>query len=160
VWFILAVSLLIPLIVLANSNKTETKTDYRKIAENIRREFSYSNPEIEPMKMGTPSPSTPEPIKTQSSSFVEREKTKSGPSEWDLMTPKMFIYFKESGNNPNSINESSGACGLGQALPCSKMPCSLGDYACQDNWFTNNYMIPRYGTWENAKTFWLNHGWW
>jgi peptidoglycan hydrolase CwlO-like protein len=27
---------------------------------------------------------------------------------------KLFIYMHESGNNPNSINRSSGACGLGQ----------------------------------------------
>lgn len=72
---------------------------------------------------------------------------------------KMFIYMRESGNNPGAINKSSGACGLGQALPCSKMPCSLSDYACQDNFFTG-YMQNRYGTWENAKAFWLSHHWW
>ena len=71
----------------------------------------------------------------------------------------MFIYMHESGNNPGSVNKSSGACGLGQALPCSKMPCSLSDYACQDNFFTG-YMKARYGTWENAKSFWLAHRWW
>lgn len=72
---------------------------------------------------------------------------------------KAFIYMKESGNNPGAINRSSGACGLGQALPCSKMPCSLSDYACQDNFFTQ-YMQNRYGTWENAQAFWLSHSWW
>lgn len=72
---------------------------------------------------------------------------------------KMFIYAKESGNNPGAVNRSSGACGLGQALPCSKMPCSLSDYACQDNFFTG-YMQSRYGTWENAKAFWISHRWW
>ena len=72
---------------------------------------------------------------------------------------KAFIYMKESGNNPGAINRSSGACGLGQALPCSKMGCSLSDYACQDAWFTN-YMRSRYGTWANAKAFWLAHHWW
>lgn len=77
----------------------------------------------------------------------------------DSSDAKMFIYNKESGNNPNSINRSSGACGLGQALPCSKMGCSLGDYACQDAFFTK-YMQSRYGTWENAKAFWLSHHWW
>lgn len=72
---------------------------------------------------------------------------------------KAFIYAHESGNNPGAINKSSGACGLGQALPCSKMPCSLSDYACQDNFFTA-YMQGRYGTWENAQAFWLSHSWW
>lgn len=94
---------------------------------------------------------TPEPIKT----------TPVAPSApTDNSDAKTFIYLKESGNNPGAVNKSSGACGLGQALPCSKLPCSLSDYACQDNWFTNNYMKPRYGTWDNAKAFWLKKGWW
>ena len=72
---------------------------------------------------------------------------------------KAFIYQKESGNNSYAINQSSGACGLGQALPCSKMGCDLSDYQCQDNWFTN-YCINRYGSWSNAKAFWLQHFYW
>jgi hypothetical protein len=72
---------------------------------------------------------------------------------------KMFIYMHESGNNPGAINASSGACGLGQSLPCSKMGCSLSDYTCQDQWFTS-YMLGRYGSWENARAFWLSHSWW
>lgn len=72
---------------------------------------------------------------------------------------KSFIYQKESGNNPGAINPSSGACGLGQALPCSKLPCSLSDYACQDRWFTN-YAMERYGSWESAYNFWLGNSWW
>lgn len=72
---------------------------------------------------------------------------------------KSFIYQKESGNNPSAINPSSGACGLGQALPCSKMPCSLSDYACQDRFFTN-YALQRYGSWQSAYNFWLGNSWW
>jgi len=72
---------------------------------------------------------------------------------------KAFIYYKESSNNQYAINPSSGACGLGQALPCSKMPCELSDYNCQDIFFTN-YMLARYGSWTNAKAFWLQHSWW
>lgn len=72
---------------------------------------------------------------------------------------KAFIYSHESGNNPGAINSSSGACGLGQALPCSKMPCSLSDYACQDAFFTQ-YIKSRYGTWANARAFWIANQWW
>lgn len=74
-------------------------------------------------------------------------------------TAKAFIYSHESGNTPTAINASSGACGLGQALPCSKMPCSLSDYACQDTFFTN-YMLNRYGSWAAAEAFWQIHHWW
>lgn len=81
---------------------------------------------------------------------------------------KVWIYTHESSNNPNSI-ASNGACGLGQALPCSKLPCAMGDYTCQDTWFTA-YMKDRYGTWVNAKSEWISRatyyngdyhqGWW
>jgi len=72
---------------------------------------------------------------------------------------KAYIYQKESGNNPQAINASSGACGLAQALPCSKMPCTLQDYACQDNYFTS-YMLSRYGSWANAYNFHILHNFW
>lgn len=72
---------------------------------------------------------------------------------------KAFIYSHESGNNPSAINPESGACGLGQALPCSKMGCSLTDYSCQDAYFTT-YMQSRYGSWGNAEGFWIAHHWW
>ncbi len=72
---------------------------------------------------------------------------------------KAYIYQHESGNNPASVNRSSGACGLGQAWPCSKLPCSLSDYVCEDNWFTN-YMLERYGSWEIAYQYWLGHSNW
>jgi hypothetical protein len=71
---------------------------------------------------------------------------------------KAFIYQHESGNNPAAVN-SIGCRGLGQACPGSKLPCSNSDYECQDAWFTN-YMVQRYGTWENARAFWLNNHWW
>lgn len=72
---------------------------------------------------------------------------------------KSCIYFHESGNRTNAINASSGACGLGQAWPCSKMPCSLSDYACQDAFFTN-YALTRYGSWDAAWAYWQGHSNW
>lgn len=73
---------------------------------------------------------------------------------------KAFIYMKESGNNPAAINPSSGACGLGQALPCSKLPCTLQDYACQDNWFSTVYLKRYNFSWVTAKQFWEANHWW
>jgi 5'-3' exonuclease len=70
---------------------------------------------------------------------------------------KSFIYSHESGNRPEAVN-SIGCRGLGQACPGTKLPCG-DDYACQDAYFTS-YMLGRYGTWENAKAFWLANHWW
>lgn len=69
-----------------------------------------------------------------------------------------YILTRESGCNPNSINASSGACGVGQALPCSKMGCALGDGYCQMVWF-RNYVMGRYGSFANAVAFWRAHNW-
>jgi hypothetical protein len=70
-----------------------------------------------------------------------------------------YIYSHESGCNPSAINSSSGACGIGQELPCGKSGCSLGNYACQNAYFTN-YAISRYGSWAGAYQFWVAHKWW
>jgi len=76
---------------------------------------------------------------------------------------KAYIYFKESTNRLDAVNASSGACGIGQSLPCSKLandcPSWQTDYACQDNWFTG-YMERRYSTWSNAQAFHIENGWW
>jgi hypothetical protein len=70
-----------------------------------------------------------------------------------------YIYQKESNCDTTAINKTSGACGIGQALPCSKLPCELGDYECQNDWF-HNYALERYGSWANAYVFWLENYWW
>lgn len=76
---------------------------------------------------------------------------------------KMFIYMAESGNNLTAVNASSGACGLGQRLPCKILmddcPNWQTDYACQDKHF-NIYAKNRYGSWAKAKSYWLANKWW
>jgi hypothetical protein len=76
---------------------------------------------------------------------------------------KLYIYNKESGNDPARVNPRSGACSLGQSLPCTRLssvcPQWKVDYACDDRYFTG-YMIHRYSAWKNAYRFWLEHSWW
>jgi len=78
----------------------------------------------------------------------------------DANSAKMFIYMKESGNNPQARN-AGGCLGLGQACPGSKLlaVCPTLDYACEDAFFTN-YALSRYGSWEGALAFWQSHHWW
>jgi len=70
-----------------------------------------------------------------------------------------YIYTHESACSTSAINPSSGSCGLGQALPCSKMGCSLSDWVCQNNYFTS-YAISTYGSTYNAMLFWESNHWW
>ncbi len=60
-------------------------------------------------------------------------------------------------------NEGSGATGLGQALPGSKMLPFGADYltnpVTQLKW-AQSYAVARYGNWANAYAFWLSHRYW
>lgn len=73
-----------------------------------------------------------------------------------------FIITHESGWNANNINKKSGASGLCQALPASKMKVSGNDYKTnyktQINWCIL-YCNTRYGSIQKAKQFWLKHHW-
>lgn len=74
-----------------------------------------------------------------------------------------FIFMKESGCNPQSRNRSSGAYGVCQALPASKMVSAGSDYltnpVTQMKW-CQSYALGRYGSWANAVAFWNRNHWW
>ena len=72
------------------------------------------------------------------------------------------IVIKESGFNPNSVNKTSGACGLFQAHPCNKAikqyPDYMTNYKSQIDWGIK-YIKGRYGTPTKAWNFWQVHKW-
>lgn len=77
-------------------------------------------------------------------------------SDWGYVD---YIVTRESHWNPNATNASSGACGLVQALPCSKVPGS--GYNPVDNLrWANAYATGRYGSWAQAYAFWTANHWW
>lgn len=67
------------------------------------------------------------------------------------------IVSRESGWNPNAVNASSGACGLGQQLPCGKWAGAWNDPVAALI-AMNGYVNARYGGWAGAMAFWnVNH---
>ena len=66
------------------------------------------------------------------------------------------VVNRESTWNPDAVNQDSGACGLGQASPCSK----LTDHSVtgQLTWMIS-YIDDRYGTPENAWSAEQTKGW-
>ncbi|MEU3374162.1 transglycosylase SLT domain-containing protein [Streptomyces sp. NPDC006711] len=72
------------------------------------------------------------------------------------------IVNHESGWNPSATNSSSGAYGLVQALPGSKMASAGADWksnpATQIKWGLN-YMNERYGSPCGAWNFWQQNSW-
>lgn len=77
-------------------------------------------------------------------------------SDWAYVD---YIVSHESGWNPNATNASSGACGLVQALPCSKVPGGGYDPVANLQW-ASGYAIDRYGSWAGAYNFWIANSWW
>ena len=76
-------------------------------------------------------------------------------SEWSLVD---YLVSKESGWNPNAVNKSSGACGLGQQLPCGKWSGAWNDpVSALKN--MHQYVLGRYGSWSNAVAHSKNTGW-
>ncbi len=69
-----------------------------------------------------------------------------------------YIFSNESCVDPGRLN-SIGACGLPQALPCSKMGCDPGDIPCEVDW-SNQYAIARYGSWQASYNYWTSHKNW
>lgn len=80
----------------------------------------------------------------------------------DDFSAGVWIINHESGWRVNATNASSGAYGLAQALPGSKMATMGSDwhdnYQTQLKWFIN-YCSSRYGGLVNSKNFWESHGW-
>ena len=73
-----------------------------------------------------------------------------------------YIISHESGWRYNATNASSGAYGLPQALPGSKMASAGSDWQTnpitQLKWFYS-YCLNRYGSVQEAYEFKIAHGW-
>lgn len=74
----------------------------------------------------------------------------------------MDLIYHESGCRTDAVNASSGAYGIPQALPGSKMAAMGGDWetnpVTQIRWMIQ-YVNGRYGGWANALDWWYSHGW-
>ena len=85
----------------------------------------------------------------------------AGVSEADLWVALALIY-RESGCRVDSTNARSGAYGIPQALPGSKMASAGADWktnpVTQIRWMIG-YVNGRYGGWSQAWDFWQTHHW-
>lgn len=73
-----------------------------------------------------------------------------------------YIISRESRWRPGALNAGSGAYGLCQSLPASKMATAGADYltnpVTQLRWCAG--YSSRYGGWQGAYNAWLAQGWW
>ena len=90
------------------------------------------------------------------------EKVGISPNDYSYVD---YIINHEGGwNGVTKYNYAgSGAYGICQSLPASKMASAGSDFmvnpVTQLRW-CNSYAISRYGSWANAYYSWLKQGWW
>ena len=83
----------------------------------------------------------------------------AGVSESDL-SAALYLIYHESGCRVDAENKSSGAYGIPQALPGSKMSSAGSDWqsnpVTQIKWMAG-YVAKRYGGWQGALDYWNTH---
>lgn len=164
-------------VALADTQNLTVTVEGAAIAPVERGNFEvYVKPKPKPKPKPAPEPAAES--KSESESESESDGASSGgglppytgggaPAEWMAAAGIAqgdwqyvdYVVSRESGWNPNATNSSSGACGLVQALPCSKVPGN--GYNPVDNLrWANGYATGRYGSWAGAYNFWINNHWW
>ena len=79
----------------------------------------------------------------------------------ELPPAAITLIGRDSSCNPSVMNHGgSGAGGIPQALPASKMGCSMdaAGAPCQLRWMLS-YVTSRYGGWDNALAHSLSKNW-
>lgn len=115
-----------------------------------------------PSSKASGTPVTPEFVKTFADDHPLNTKLQAQAKlAYTISYYQDYVFSHESGWRTDAVNASSGACGLGQAWPCSKLPCPLtkDGFDCQMSWF-NNYAQQRFGGWEGAYNYWVAHHNW
>lgn len=110
-----------------------------------------------PTKPTSPPTTTPKPVGYGSAYDIAKSMVPAG--QFGCFSN---IIERESGWNVHATNPGSGAYGLGQALPGSKMASAGSDWqnnpATQIKWVLS-YMNSRYGSPCGAWSFWQSHSW-
>jgi len=138
--------------------KTNTQTqqqleDQKKLEENLRNEIkNLQAAKAEKQRLAA--------LAASPKAFAEEPLKASGScADWMAAAGIPDIYsthkliINESGCNPNAVNPSSGACGIPQALPCSKIAHCGVEPVCQLQWM-DQYVKGRYGSWDGALAAW------
>lgn len=106
-------------------------------------------------------------LKTDSNAAISQEKQNSYMAQAGISSSNYdyvdYIVSYESSWNYTATNPYTGAYGLCQALPGSKMSAFGSDWQTNPVTqlkFCNSYANSRYGSWSGAVTFIRNNGWW
>lgn len=138
---------------------TTTTIELEVINTNIPRKQKKAKKVLKTTKKTT-TKKVVKKVKTASYSEYQKYAAEYGNYNQEQMNCLINLWNRESGWNPNSYNKKSGACGIPQALPCSKISKSEGsnDWKAQIRWGVK-YINARYktpcGAWNHfTKKHW------
>lgn len=125
-------------VIIDNTNTTKTTKTSKKVVKTTKK-------------------ATVKKVKTSSVSEYQNYARTYGSLDDTQMNCLINLWNHESGWNPNSVNKKSGACGIPQALPCSKIKKVEGsnDWKAQIRWGIK-YINYRYknpcGAWKHFQS--------
>lgn len=108
---------------------------------------------VQPVRVVVANPAIPLGSSSAMSLGRSLNAVKFGDQHWPAL---QALWTRESNWNPAARNRSSGACGIPQALPCSKIPDMSPQGQIQ---WGLQYIQKRYGNPTNAWHFWLQNHW-
>lgn len=136
----------------------ETQTTSQEQIDQLTKEKADLDKQLEQARAQVQAKAvTKQNIVAAASVSHEQLLTSAGISAGDFYYAE-WLVMKESSWNPNAVNKSSGACGLAQALPCSKIGANWNDPVVALRWM-DNYVKARYKSWHAAVAFHKANGW-
>lgn len=142
VFIILLVSFSMPLEALKPTADGISLIDTKRVTNDLKVAETRSFDDRDPI-----------PITPEDYARIEWHKRGWSDSDWNALVK---LWGNESHWNTNAVNKSSGACGIVQAYPCSKLGSNWRDPKTQIVWGIN-YIASRYGNPTHALAVWYSH---
>lgn len=131
----------------ASATTNQSTTNQQSVAQTQQQ----AQPQVQQQTQSTTNYSQPQ---SQTQSTTNYSQTQSSSYTGSNSSAKAWIANRESGGSYTASNgQYYGKYQLGAAM-------LHGDYsAANQERVADQYVAARYGSWDNAKSFWLQHGW-
>lgn len=133
----------------ASTTTNQSTTNQQSVAQTQQQ----AQPQVQQQTQSTTNYSQPQ-AQTQTQSTTNYSQSQSTSYTGSSSSAKAWIANRESGGSYTASNgQYYGKYQLGAAM-------LHGDYsAANQERVADQYVAARYGSWDNAKSFWLQHGW-
>ena len=141
-------------------NQPATIVEGKPVTEYEQKELVYPKPFNKKREKYLIKIEKPRSVTYNASSWVSQCKQWASQAGITLDKWAIELIGRESKCNPKVWNYGgSGACGIPQALPCSKLPNGTNTPPTEQLRWMYNYVVSRYGSWYRAVVFHNTHNW-